>query len=303
MPIKVKAAIIGPGNIGTDLLVKLRRSPLLEVAYVCGVKESPGIEIARSHGIPTTIKGIDEMLAVEDIKIVFDSTGAGPHMVHALKLKAAGKIAIDLTPAAVGPYVVPSVNLTEGFFKLDNVNMVTCAGQATTPIVYAVNRAAGVSYAEVVSSVSSKSAGPGTRQNLNEFIETTAKALRIVGGAEKSKAIIVLNPAEPPILMRNTILCKVKRPDLAAIRASIDAVLADVKTYVPGYRFLVEPILKDDIVTTVIEVEGLGDFLPKHTGNLDIINAAAVAVAERFAQRILASSKASDDARIQEGKR
>jgi len=283
---KIKAAIIGPGNIGTDLLIKLRRSPFLEVAYVVGVKESPGIEIAKGFGIPTTIRGIDEMLEVEDIRIVFDATGAGPHLVHAPRLKAAGKIAIDLTPAAVGPYVVPSVNLSEEIFKLDNVNMVTCAGQATSPIVYAVNRAADVYYAEVVSSISSRSAGPGTRQNLNEFIETTTKALRTVGGADQAKAIIVLNPAEPPILMRNTILCRVRRPDLAVIRESINRILADVKIYVPGYRFLVEPILQGDTVTTVIEVEGLGDFLPKHTGNLDIINAAAVAVAEKFARRI-----------------
>jgi len=288
---KIKVAIIGPGNIGTDLLIKLRRSPFLEVAYVVGVKESPGIEIAKGFGIPTTIKGIDEMLEVEDIRIVFDATGAGPHLVHAPRLKAAGKIAIDLTPAAVGPYVVPSVNLSEEIFKLDNVNMVTCAGQATSPIVYAINRAADVYYAEIVSSVSSKSAGPGTRQNLNEFIETTTKALKVIGGADQAKAIIVLNPAEPPILMRNTILCRVRKPDLAAIRESIDRILVDVKTYVPGYRFLVEPILEGDTVTTVIEVEGLGDFLPKHTGNLDIINAAAVNVGERFA------------ARIQEGKR
>jgi len=288
---KIKAAIIGPGNIGTDLLIKLRRSPLLEVAYVVGVKESPGIEYARGFGIPTTIRGIDEMLEVDDIKIVFDATGAGPHLAHAPRLKAAGKIAIDLTPAAVGPYVVPAVNLTEDIFKLDNVNMVTCAGQATTPIVHAVNRVADVYYTEVVSSISSKSAGPGTRQNLNEFIETTTKALRIVGGADASKAIIVLNPAEPPILMRNTIHCRVRKPDLPAIRASIEAMLADVRAYVPGYRFLVEPILQGDTVTTVIEVEGLGDFLPKHTGNLDIINAAAVAVAEKFAQRIMEGAR------------
>lgn len=284
---KVKAAIIGPGNIGTDLLIKLLRSPFLEVAYVVGVKESPGIEKAKSLGIPTTIGGLDDMLAVKDIKIVFDATGAGPHMVHAPKLKAAGKIAIDLTPAAIGPYVVPAVNLTEEVFKLDNVNMVTCAGQATTPIVHAVNRVAEVYYVEIVSSISSSSAGPGTRQNLNEFIETTTKALKSVGGAQSSKAIIVLNPAEPPILMRNTILCRVRKPDLAAIRASIDTILAEVKQYVPGYRFLVEPILQNDTVTTVIEVEGLGDFLPKHTGNLDIINAAAVTVGEKFARRIL----------------
>ena len=288
---KIKAAIIGPGNIGTDLLIKLRRSPALEVAYVVGVKESPGIEYARSFGIPTTIKGIDEMLEVDDIRIVFDATGAGPHLAHAPRLKAAGKIAIDLTPAAVGPYVVPAVNLTEDIFKLDNVNMVTCAGQATTPIVHAVNRAADVYYTEVVSSISSKSAGPGTRQNLNEFIETTTKALRIVGGADASKAIIVLNPADPPILMRNTIHCRVRKPDLAVIRSSIEAMLAEVRAYVPGYRFLVEPILQGDTVTTVIEVEGLGDFLPKHTGNLDIINAAAVAVAEKFARRIMEGAR------------
>jgi acetaldehyde dehydrogenase len=284
---KIKSAIIGPGNIGTDLLFKLQRSPLLEVAYVVGVKESPGIEIARKFGIPTTIKGIDEMLAVDEIKIVFDATGAIPHLQHAPKLKAAGKIAIDLTPAAVGPYVVPSVNLDESIFALDNVNLVTCAGQATTPIVYAINRVAEVYYAEVVSSVSSKSAGPGARQNLDEFIETTTKALQTIGGADSAKTIIVLNPAEPPILMRNTIHTRVRKPDLAAIRASIDDIIKKLRIYVPGYRFLVEPILQDDVVTTVIEVEGLGDFLPKYAGNLDIINAAAVFIGEQFAQRIL----------------
>ncbi len=288
---KIKAAIIGPGNIGTDLLIKLRRSPKLEPAFVVGVKESKGIDIAKGFGIPTTISGIDEMLEEDDIRIVFDCTGAAPHAAHAPKLKAKGKIAIDLTPAAIGPYVVPAVNLDENVFALDNVNMVTCAGQATTPIVHAVNRAAGVYYAEIVSSVASKSAGPGTRQNLNEFIETTTKALRMVGGAEKSKAIIVLNPAEPPILMRNTIITKVRKPDLAAIKASIDDIVARIRSYVPGYRFLVEPIIQDDTVTTVIEVEGLGDFLPKHAGNLDIINAAAVTVGEGFADRILGGKR------------
>ena len=283
---KIKVAIIGPGNIGTDLLVKIRRSRFLELSYVCGVKESPGLEIARSHGILTTITGIEPMLADDDIRIVFDSTGAGPHMIHAPKIKAAGKIAIDLTPAAIGPYTVPAVNLTEEFFKLDNLNMVTCAGQATTPIVFAINRVADVSYAEIVSSVSSKSAGPGTRQNLDEFIKTTTKALVQVGGADKAKTIIVINPADPPILMRNTIYTKVRKPDLGAIRASIGDMIESLHRYVPGYRFLVEPILQDDLVTTVIEVEGLGDFLPKYSGNLDIINAAAVSVAERFAERM-----------------
>ncbi|GAB6276549.1 MAG: acetaldehyde dehydrogenase (acetylating) [Rectinema sp.] len=287
MTSKVKVAIIGPGNIGTDLLIKLRRSSVLDVAFVVGVKESRGIEIAKGFGIPTTIKGIDEMLDVEDIRIVFDCTGAAPHLVHAPLLKARGKIAIDLTPAAIGPYVVPSVNLDDEIFRLSNVNMVTCAGQATVPIVYAVNRAADVYYAEIVSSVASKSAGPGTRQNLDEFIQTTTKALKSVGGADQAKAIIVLNPAEPPILMRNTIYTKVRRPDIGAIRASIDEMIAKLRTYVPGYRFLVEPILQGDTVTTVIEVEGLGDFLPTHAGNLDIINSAAVAVAEEFANRMI----------------
>lgn len=283
---KIKVAIIGPGNIGTDLLVKIRRSEYLELAYVCGIKESAGMQIARENGISTSIQGIEPMLAVKDIRIVFDSTGAGPHLIHAPQIKAAGKIAIDLTPAAIGPYTVPAVNLTEDFFKLDNLNMVTCAGQATTPIVYAINRVADVSYAEIVSSVSSKSAGPGTRQNLDEFIETTTKALVSVGGADKAKTIIVINPADPPILMRNTIYTKVRKPDLGAIRASIEDMIEALHRYVPGYRFLVEPILQDDLVTTVIEVEGLGDFLPKYSGNLDIINAAAVAVAERFAERM-----------------
>lgn len=288
---KVKAAIIGPGNIGTDLLMKLRRSPTIEVAYVVGVKESRGIDIAKDFGIPTTIKGIDEMLDVDDIKLAFDCTGAAPHTVHAPKLAAKGKIAIDLTPAAIGPYVVPAVNLDEKVLSLGNVNMVTCAGQATVPIVNAVNRAADVYYAEVVSSVSSKSAGPGTRQNIDEFTVTTKKALEKVGGADNAKTIIVLNPAEPPIYMRNTIFTKVRKPDLAAIRASIDAMIESIRTYVPGYRFLVEPILEGDTVTTVVEVEGLGDFLPKYAGNLDIINSAAVAVGQRFAERILAGGR------------
>lgn len=283
---KIKAAIIGPGNIGTDLLIKLRRSSKLEVAYVVGVKESRGIEIAKSHGIPATINGIDEMLEVDDIRIVFDCTSASGHLVNAPLLKAKGKIAIDLTPAAVGPYIVPSVNMGPEVLELDNVNLVTCAGQATVPIMHAINMAADVYYAEIISSVSSLSAGPGTRQNIDEFIQTTTKALMKIGGADKAKTIIVLNPAEPPILMRNTIHAKVRKPDLNNIRASIDAIVEKVNTYVPGYRFLVEPILQGDTLTTVIEVEGLGDFLPKYAGNLDIINCAAVAIGERFADHI-----------------
>lgn len=291
MPEKVKAAIIGPGNIGTDLLIKLNRSKLIEVAYVVGVKHSRGIEIAQSYGIPTTIEGLEPVLQDDSIKLVFDSTGAAPHKVHAPQLKKAGKIAIDLTPAAIGPYTVPAVHVADDILSLDNVNMVTCAGQATVPMVYAVNRVCKVKYAEIVSSVSSMSAGPGTRQNLVEFIETTQKALRIVGGAEKSKTIIVLNPAEPPILMRNTIYTQVENPDFKAITESVEEMVEQLRTYVPGYRFLVEPIIENDVVTMVIEVEGLGDFLPTYSGNLDIINSASVSIGERFARHILEGNR------------
>ena len=242
---KVKCAIIGPGNIGTDLLIKLRRSEFLEVAYVVGVKNSKGIEIAKGYNIPTSIEGLQPILNDEEIEIVFDCTGAGPHNIHAPLLKKAGKIAIDLTPAAIGPYTVPAVNLSDDILKLDNVNMVTCAGQATVPIVYAVNRVSHVIYAEIVSSISSKSAGPGTRQNLVEFIETTQKALRDVGGADSSKTIIVLNPAEPSILMRNTIYTKVENPDFPAIKASIEQMIENLHSYVPGIISSLSLFLKE----------------------------------------------------------
>ncbi|MDN5351149.1 MAG: acetaldehyde dehydrogenase [Clostridiales bacterium] len=284
---KLKAAIIGPGNIGTDLLIKLSRSPYIELDYVVGIQESKGIDIARSKGIDTTTNGIQELMARDGSDIAFDSTGAKPHLMHAPLLKEKGIFTLDLTPAAVGPYVVPSVNLNEEILNEVNVNMVTCGGQATVPIVAAINRAADVVYAEVISSVSSKSAGPGTRKNIDEFTETTRKALEKVGGADKAKVIIVLNPAEPPIFMRNTIYAKVKNPDLDAIRKSIDDMMEKIRTYVPGYTFLLEPIIKDDIVTVMIQVEGLGDFLPVYAGNLDIINSAAVAVAEAYAKKKL----------------
>jgi acetaldehyde dehydrogenase (acetylating) len=206
-------------------------------------------------------------------------------------LKAAGKIAIDLTPAAVGPYVVPAVNIGE-HFDSPNINLVTCGGQATIPIVAAVARVAPVAYAEIVATLSSRSAGPGTRQNIDEFTKTTARGVEMVGKAAKGKALIILNPAEPPIMMRNTIYCEVDTPvDEAAIRESVNQMVAAVQTYVPGYRLRVPPLIKDGLVTTMVEVEGAADFLPKYSGNLDIITAAAVGVAERLASHLLDDRK------------
>jgi len=283
---KVKVAIIGPGNIGTDLMYKIFRSKHLELALMAGIYESEGIKRARSLGIKTSINGVNAVLEEEDIKIVFDATSAKSALQNASLLKEAGKICIDLTPAAVGPYVVPCVNLDK--VKAEpNLNMVTCGGQATVPIVYAINRVAGASYAEIVSCIASKSAGPGTRQNIDEFTQTTAKALEVVGGAKKGKAIIVLNPAEPPLMMTNTIYVKVGNPDEQAIQASVESMVKEIQQYVPGYKLRVPPLLDGDKVTTIIEVEGAGDFLPKYAGNLDIITAAAVATAEKLAEMIL----------------
>ncbi|GAB6179821.1 acetaldehyde dehydrogenase (acetylating) [Desulfotomaculum defluvii] len=283
---KVKVAVIGPGNIGTDLMYKIFRSKNLEMSLMTGVVESEGIKRARNLGVKASIDGVNAVLAEKDIKIVFDATGAKPHLMHAPQLKEAGKIAIDLTPAAVGPYVVPPANLDKVQAET-NLNMVTCGGQATVPIVYAINKAVGVNYAEIVACISSKSAGPGTRQNIDEFTQTTSKALRVVGGAKESKAIIVLNPADPALMMSNTIYTEVENPDEKAITEAVDAMVKEIQAYVPGYRLRVPPIIDGNKVTTIVEVEGAGDFLPTYSGNLDIITSAAVAVAEKIAAKIL----------------
>ena len=290
---KIGVAIIGPGNIGSDLMFKVFRSRNLEMKLMTGIVQSAGIERANQLGVATTIKGIDDLLAKKDelgIQIVFDATGAAPHLKHAPLLKEAGLYTIDMTPAAVGPYLVPSVNperLEEGEM---NVNMVTCGGQATIPIVHAVERVAGAKYAEIISAISSKSAGPGTRSNIDEFTETTAKALEVVGGADKGKAIIILNPAEPPIMMSNTIYVQIKDTSegiLEKITESVNDMVATMQTYVPGYQLRVPPLLDGDKVTVCIQVQGAGDFLPVYSGNLDIINAAAIAAAEKIADRLL----------------
>jgi acetaldehyde dehydrogenase (acetylating) len=281
---RLRVAIIGPGHIGTDLMCKILNSPKLELVMLAGIiPESEGLARAASLGIPTTAEGIGPILERDDIRIVFDSTGAKPHRIHAPLLQKAGKIAIDLTPAAIGPYVVPAVNMGE-HFESPNINLVSCGGQATIPIVAAVGRVAPIKYAEIVATISSKSAGPGTRQNIDEFTKTTARGVEVVGKAAKGKALIILNPAEPPIMMRNTIYCETDRPvEEAAVRESVERMVEAVRTYVPGYRLRVPPLVKDCLVTTMVEVEGAGDHLPKYSGNLDIITAAAVGVAERLA--------------------
>lgn len=282
---KMKVGIIGPGNIGLDLLQKILRSEYLEPAMVINVFRSKGIEYCESLGIATGINGISDLLPHKEIDIVFDCTSATAHLQHAPLLKEAGFFTIDLTPAAVGPYLIPAVNLNDESLELANVNMVTCAGQATVPIMVAINEAADVTYGEIVASIASKSAGPGTRANIDEFTVTTKTALEQAGGADKAKAIIILNPAEPPIHMRNTIHAKVKQPDLPKISAAIYAMAEKIRKYVPGYEVIMEPILNEDVVSTIIQVEGLGDYLPKYAGNLDIITCAAVETAEAYAKK------------------
>jgi acetaldehyde dehydrogenase len=304
---KTQVAIIGTGNIGTDLLIKTKRlSKVLEVGAFVGIDpESDGLKRAARMGVPVTAQGIEGLLGMPEfaaIRIVFDATSAAAHRNHNAILQDHGKQVVDLTPAAIGPYTVPSIN---GHANLSepNVNMVTCGGQATIPIVAAVSRVSRVSYAEIVASIASRSAGAGTRANIDEFTETTARAIELVGGARRGKAIIVLNPAEPPLIMRDTVYCLCKLADEAALESSIAAMIEDVRAYVPGYR-LKQKVQFERIeagaelhiaemgesfsglkVSVFLEVEGAGHYLPAYAGNLDIMTSAALRTAERMAQR------------------
>ena len=291
---KIKCALIGPGNIGTDLLAKLQRSKVLEPVWMVGIDpESDGLKRAREMGIKTTSDGVDGLIPhmlADGVQIVFDATSAYVHADNSRKVNALGALMIDLTPAAIGPFCVPPVNLAEHVGKGEmNVNMVTCGGQATIPMVAAVSRVQPVAYGEIVATVSSKSAGPGTRKNIDEFTRTTASAVEKVGGAKKGKAIIILNPAEPPLIMRDTVHCLTEtEPDQAKITESIHAMIKEVQKYVPGYKLVNGPVFDGKRVSVYLEVEGLGDYLPKYAGNLDIMTAAAARTAEMFAQEIIA---------------
>ena len=289
---KINAALIGSGNIGTDLMYKALRSSWIKPVWMVGIDTaSDGLAKAREQGLSTTAEGIDALLPHlkrDGIRIAFDATSAYVHAENARKLAAHGVVVIDLTPAAIGPYCVPSVNLAEHVGKREmNVNMVSCGGQATIPIVAAVARVQSVAYAEIVATVASRSAGPGTRKNIDEFTRTTASGIEKVGGAKRGKAIIILNPAEPPLIMRDTVHCLTEsEPDQTGIRASIEAMIAQVQKYVPGYTLKNGPVFDGKRVSTYLEVAGLGDYLPKYAGNLDIMTAAALRTGELIAEEI-----------------
>lgn len=298
MPAKASVAIVGSGNISTDLLYKLLRSDWLEPRWMVGIDpESEGLARARKLGLETSHKGADWLLEQDEKPdLVFEATSAYVHKAAAPKYEAAGIRAIDLTPAAVGPAVIPPANL-RAHLDAPNVNMITCGGQATIPIVYAVSRVVDVPYAEIVASVASVSAGPGTRANIDEFTKTTSRGVQNIGGAARGKAIIILNPADPPMIMRDTIFCAIPEDaDREAIAQSIRDVVAEVQTYVPGYRLLNDPQFDEPsvvnggnhVVTTFVEVEGAGDYLPPYAGNLDIMTAAATKVGEEIAKETLA---------------
>ncbi|BAQ10973.1 acetaldehyde dehydrogenase [Bacillus sp. OxB-1] len=294
---KIKSAIVGSGNIGTDLMMKLlKKDSFLELALVVGIDpESDGLLHARKRGIATSSEGINAILEHGDIQIVFDATSAQAHIEHAKKLREAGIIAIDLTPAAVGPYVIPSINLEEHLDEM-NVNMVSCSGQATTPLIYAVSRVAPVLYSEIIATISSDSVGPGTRQNLDEFTITTANAAKTVGQAATARALPVINPAEPPVIMNNTIYAVLQdATDEEEVKRSIEQMVARVQEYVPGFRLKGKPYIdlrdtpwgKRYTVIIMNEVEGKGDYFPAYAGNLDIMTAAAQRVGEKLAEHLV----------------
>ncbi|HEY6557695.1 MAG TPA: acetaldehyde dehydrogenase (acetylating) [Polyangiaceae bacterium] len=293
---KINAAIVGSGNIGTDLLMKALRSASVAPLWLVGIEpESEGLARARGLGVKTTHAGVDGLLPhieADGIRIAFDATSAHAHHDNSRKLVERGVRVVDLTPAAIGPYCVPPVNLREHIdSRAMNVNMVTCGGQATIPMVAAVSRVQPVEYAEIVATVSSRSAGPGTRNNIDEFTRTTARGVEKVGGARRGKAIIILNPAEPPLIMRDTIHCLTEsEPDQARIRESIASMIREVQRYVPGYTLKNGPVFDGRRVSVYLEVEGLGDYLPKYAGNLDIMTAAALRTGELIAEQLGAGS-------------
>lgn len=283
---KLRTAILGSGLIGTDLLVKIIRSPLLECSFFIGRNlQSKGMAKALSLGVRISDQSLDAIARdPSSCDLVFDATSAHGHKLHAPVLEKLGKLAIDLTPAQVGGMCVPGVNLAECLGQ-NNVNMVTCGGQASIPLAYVVGKVhEDVDYIEVVSTISSRSAGPATRANLDEYIETTEKGLKHFSGAKKTKAILVLNPAQPCINMQTTVMARVARPDMPALRDGVTEMVSRIQKYVPGYKLVVEPELEGDRVIMMVRVQGLGDYLPSYAGNLDIINCAAIAMAEEYAK-------------------
>lgn len=293
---KIKCAVIGPGNIGTDLLYKLQRSEVLEPVWMVGIDPtSEGLARASDMGLKITSDGVDGLLPyvhLDNIQIAFDATSAYVHAENSRKLNELGVLMIDLTPAAIGPFCVPPVNLKQHVGQKEmNLNMVTCGGQATIPMVAAISRVQSVAYGEIVATTASKSIGPGTRVNIDEFTRTTSKAIEIVGGAKKGKAIIIINPAEPPLIMRDTIHCITDDdPDKEGIIKSVHEMIKEVQKYVPGYTLVNGPVFDGKRVSIFMEVEGLGDYLPKYAGNLDIMTAAAVRTAEMFSVEIMSGN-------------
>lgn len=286
---RVKVGIIGTGNIGCDLLVKIQKSKLLDCSIFVGQnRNSSGIKFAKSLGVNTSFESIDAIVKKpDDIKIVFDATNAKSHIKHAPLLAKLGIFTIDMTPSRVGKMCIPIINM-EDCLKVDNVNMISCGGQDTTPIVQAIMDVhPDTKYVEIVSQISSKSAGMGTRDNIDEYTQTTCDGIKDFTKVPKAKAIIILNPAEPPIIMHNTIFAQIKNPKIKLLKSRINTVVRNIRKYVPGYRLTLGPIYENNRLTVMNEVEGSGDYLPKYAGNLDIINCAAVAVAEEYAKRRL----------------
>lgn len=286
---KVKVAIIGPGNIGTDLMYKVFRSKYLEMSLMIGVVESEGIKRAQEKGIETTIEGIDYLVNhPEKADIVFDATTAKAHSnFNAPACEKLGKVIIDMTPAAIGKIVTPMVNIQDAL-KVRNVNLITCGGQATTPIIHAISRVVPLEYAEVVTAVASKSAGPGTRNNIDEYTQTTAKAIMELTDTDRAKVMTVFNPAVPEPPMRNTIFAIPKgKYDIREVAASVEEMAASIREYVPGYELTLSPIVERDIITTIVSIYGQGDFLPPYAGNLDIETASAIKIGELFAKDMI----------------